>query len=64
MSLAYERALVTRPIGDAVIVAPPFIITEAQIRRADGTLREVLDALADTATRQGMGPEPLAASAE
>ena len=64
VSLAYERGLVTRPIGDAVIVAPPFIITEAQIGELMGTLGDVLDALADAASREGMGPEPLAASAE
>lgn len=61
---AYARGLITRPIGDAVIVAPPFTITEAQIGELMGTLRTVLDEIADAAAREGMGPTPLAASAE
>ena len=61
---AYARGLITRPIGDAVIVAPPFMITREQIGELMATLREVLDEIADTATREGMGPVPLAASAE
>lgn len=60
----YARGLITRPIGDAVIVAPPFTITQAQIGELMGTLRAVLDEIADTAAREGMGPTPLAASAE
>ena len=61
---AYARGLITRPIGDAVIVAPPFSITAAQIGELMASLRAVLDEIADTATREGMGPVPLAASAE
>ena len=61
---AYARGLITRPIGDAVIVAPPFTITEAQIGELMGTLRAVLDEIADAAAREGMGPVLLAASAE
>ena len=61
---AYARGLITRPIGDAVIVAPPFMITREQIGELMATLRDVLDEIADTATREGMGPVPLAASAE
>ncbi|MCY4480466.1 MAG: aminotransferase, partial [Rhodospirillales bacterium] len=61
---AYARGLISRPIGDAVIVAPPFIISRAQIEEMMTTLGAVLDEIADTATREGMGPVPLAASAE
>ena len=64
VSMAYARGLVTRPIGDAVIVAPPFIITAEQIGELMETLRAVLDELAGAAAREGMGPAPLAASAE
>ena len=64
VSMAYARGLVTRPIGDAVIVAPPFIITAEQISELMGSLRAVLDELADAAAREGMGPASLAASAE
>ena len=61
---AYERGLITRPIGDAVIVAPPFMITHEQIGELMATLRAVLDEIADAASREQMGPLPLAASAE
>ena len=61
---AYARGLITRPIGDAVIIAPPFMITGAQIEELMATLGAVLDEIADAATREGMGPVPLAASAE
>ena len=61
---AYARGLITRPIGDAVIIAPPFMITGAQIEELITTLGAVLDEIADAATREGMGPVPLAASAE
>ena len=61
---AYARGLITRPIGDAVIVAPPFSITAEQIGELMDSLGAVLDEIADTATREGMGPVPLAASAE
>ena len=62
--MAYARGLITRPIGDSVIVAPPFIITAEQIEEMMATLGAVLDEFADAATREGMGPEALAASAE
>ena len=61
---ACARGLITRPIGDAVIVAPPFMITVEQIGELMTTLGAVLDEIADAAAREGMGPEPLAASAE
>ena len=61
---AYARGLITRPIGDAVIVAPPFSITAEQIGELMDSLGAVLDEIADIATREGMGPVPLAASAE
>ena len=64
VQMAYARGLITRPIGDAVIIAPPFIITRAQIEELAATLGAVLDEFADAATREGMGPEPFAASAE
>ena len=64
VQMAYDRGLVTRPIGDAVIIAPPFSITAAQIGELVATLGAVLDEIADTAAREGMGPVPLAASAE
>ena len=64
VQMAYARGLVTRPIGDAVIVAPPFIITREQIGALMATLGAVLDEFADAAAREGMGPLPLAASAE
>ena len=64
VELAYARGLITRPIGDSLIVAPPFIITHEQIEEMTATLRDVLDEFADAAAREGMGPEPLAASAE
>ena len=40
------------------------MITHEQIGELMATLREWLDEIADTATREGMGPVPLAASAE
>ena len=64
VAAAYARDLITRPIGDAVIVAPPFIITAEQIADLTARLGAVLDEIADAATRERMGPEPLAASAE
>ena len=64
VELAYARGLITRPIGDSVIVAPPFIVTHEQIEELTTTLGDVLDEFADAAAREGMGPVPLAASAE
>ena len=64
VEMAYARGLITRPIGDSVILAPPFIITHEQIEEMTATLGEVLDELADAATREAMGPIPFAASAE
>ena len=64
VQMGYARGLITRPIGDAVIVAPPFIITRQQIDELMEGLGAVLDELADVAAREGMGPVPLAASAE
>jgi adenosylmethionine-8-amino-7-oxononanoate aminotransferase len=43
---ARERGLIIRPIGTAVVIAPPFIITEAQIATMLGILKETLDAVA------------------
>ncbi len=61
---AYARGLITRPIGDAVIVAPPFIITEEQIDDLFACLSAVLDEIGDAVRREGLGPSPMAASAE
>ena len=61
---AYARGLITRPIGDAVIVAPPYMITAEQIGELMAMLGAVLDEIAYSAAREGMGPAPLAASAE
>ena len=58
VAAAYARDLITRPIGDAVIVAPPFIITAEQIADLTARLGAVLDEIADAATRERMGPEP------
>ena len=33
------------PVANAVIVAPPFVVTEAEIDQLVGTLRESLDAV-------------------
>jgi adenosylmethionine-8-amino-7-oxononanoate aminotransferase len=40
---ARERGLIIRPIGSAVVIAPPFIITRAQIDELLRILRETLD---------------------
>ena len=64
VQMAYDRGLVTRPIGDALVVAPPFIINREQIGELMATLGAVLDELAAAAAREGMGPSPVAASAE
>ena len=61
---AHARGLITRPIGDAVIFAPPFIITEEQIDDMFAKMAEVLDVISDAVTREGLGPEVMAASAE
>ena len=37
--------MICRPLGAAVVLAPPFIITEAQIDELFGTLRRTLDEL-------------------
>ena len=61
---AYARGLITRPIGDAVIVAPPFIITEEQIDDLFARVSAVLDEIGDAVRREGLGPSPVAMSAE
>ena len=61
---ACARGLITRPIGDAVIVAPPFIITEQQIDDLFASLSAVLDEIGAAVRREGLGPSPVAASAE
>ncbi|HXV24935.1 MAG TPA: aminotransferase [Alphaproteobacteria bacterium] len=40
---ALKNGLVCRPLGQAVILAPPFIITEAEIEELFGLLRRTLD---------------------
>jgi adenosylmethionine-8-amino-7-oxononanoate aminotransferase len=40
---ARERGIIIRPIGSAVVIAPPFIITRAQIDELLRILRETLD---------------------
>ena len=48
---ARERGLIIRPIGTAVVIAPPFIITEAEIATMLGILKETLDAVARELSR-------------
>ncbi len=43
---ARERGLIIRPIGTAVVMAPPFIITAAQIETMLGILKDTLDEVA------------------
>jgi adenosylmethionine-8-amino-7-oxononanoate aminotransferase len=43
---ARERGLIIRPIGTAVVMAPPFIITAAQIETMLGILEDTLDEVA------------------
>ena len=66
VSAAYARGLITRPIGDAVIVAPPFTITEAEIEDLVARLGAVLDEVGDAVAGEVpvREPLPLAASAE
>ena len=40
---ALKNGLICRPLGQAVILAPPFIITEQQIGELFGILRRTLD---------------------
>ena len=40
---ALRNGLICRPLGAALVLAPPFIITEAQIDELFGTLRRTLD---------------------
>ncbi len=40
---ARERGLIIRPIGSAVVIAPPFIITRGQIEELFRILKETLD---------------------
>ncbi len=63
---AHARGLITRPIGDAVIFAPPFIITEAQVDDMFDRTKAVLDEMVDAVAREGLkaATPALAASAE
>ena len=40
---ALKNGLVCRPLGQAVVLAPPFIITEAEIAELFAILRRTLD---------------------
>ena len=42
---ARDRGLIIRPLGAALVIAPPFIITSAQIDELFDTLKGVLDAV-------------------
>lgn len=52
---ARENGLILRPIGDAVIFAPPFTITEAEIDELFTRVGTVLDEVGAIITREGMG---------
>jgi 4-aminobutyrate---pyruvate transaminase len=40
---ALRNGLICRPLGNAIVLAPPFIITEPQIDELFTTLRRTLD---------------------
>jgi len=53
---AHARGLILRPIGDAVIFAPPFMINEEQIGDMFERTRLVLDEINDMVAREKLGP--------
>src|SRR5207247_10989336 len=48
-----RRGVLTRPIGDVVVLMPPYCSTPAQLRRMVRTLREALREIFREGTRQG-----------
>jgi 4-aminobutyrate---pyruvate transaminase len=41
--VALDKGLIIRPLGNAVIIAPPFIITEQEIDEMLAIITETLD---------------------
>jgi 4-aminobutyrate---pyruvate transaminase len=56
--LAQERGLIIRALGDAVVLAPPLVCTEADIDEAVATLGAALDAAAEWAAAQANAAAP------
>lgn len=55
---ALRHGLILRPIGEAVIFAPPYIITEAQIDDMFDRVEQVMSEVAHEVAAKGMGPAP------
>jgi len=55
---AKARGVLVRPLGDAVAISPPLVITDDEVRAAIDTIGQALDAVAPQLGAAGRQPEP------
>jgi adenosylmethionine-8-amino-7-oxononanoate aminotransferase len=53
-----QRGVLVRPLGDAVALSPPLVITDDQVALAADTIAQALDAVAPNLEPAGRQPEP------
>jgi putrescine aminotransferase len=55
-----QRGVLVRPLGDAVALSPPLVITDDEVRMAADVVAQALDAVAPGVDAGGRQPEPAA----
>jgi adenosylmethionine---8-amino-7-oxononanoate aminotransferase len=53
-----KRGVLTRPIGNVIVLMPPYCATPAQLRRVISALRDAVDEVLDTRSAAGQSADP------